>query len=62
MGESQLRVGSWCNELYVRESPAGKNVSMEAEDTVSIRHKETTDKDTEVWEDLVCPIVISDMQ
>jgi hypothetical protein len=30
---------SWSNELIVRWSPAGKNMSMEAEDIVGIRHQ-----------------------
>jgi hypothetical protein len=37
-----LRVDSWSNELVVRQSPAGKNVSTEAEDIVGIRRKATT--------------------
>jgi hypothetical protein len=35
------------------QSPAGKNVSTEAEDTVEIRYQSTTGKDTADWEDLV---------
>jgi hypothetical protein len=30
--------GRWSNGLFVEQSPAGKNVSMEAEDIVGIRH------------------------
>jgi hypothetical protein len=33
---------SWSNELVVRQSPAGKNVSMEAEDVVGIHPQATT--------------------
>jgi hypothetical protein len=33
----------------VRQSPAGKNVSMEAEDIVGIRHQATTGEDTVVY-------------
>jgi hypothetical protein len=29
---------SWSNKLVVRQSPAGKNVSTEAEDIVEIHH------------------------
>jgi pyrimidine operon attenuation protein/uracil phosphoribosyltransferase len=42
MRVSQLRVDRWNNELVVRQSPAGKKVSTEAEDTVRIRHQATT--------------------
>jgi hypothetical protein len=44
--ESQLRVESGSNELVVRQSPAGKNVSTEADDIVENRHQATTDEDT----------------
>jgi hypothetical protein len=37
---------SWSNELVVRQSTAGKNVSSEAEDIVGIRHQGTTSEDT----------------
>jgi hypothetical protein len=37
---------SWSSKLVVTQSPAGKNVSMEAEDAVGIRHQATTGKDT----------------
>jgi hypothetical protein len=40
-----LRVDSWSNELAVRQSPADKNVSTEAEKIVEIRHQATTDED-----------------
>jgi hypothetical protein len=40
-----LRIDSWSNESFVRQSPAGKNVSMEAEDIVGIRYQATTDED-----------------
>jgi hypothetical protein len=33
---------SWSNELVVRQAPAGKDVSTEAEDSVGIRHQATT--------------------
>jgi hypothetical protein len=41
----QLRVDSWNNVLVVRQSPAGKDVSTEAEDIVGIRYQATTDED-----------------
>jgi hypothetical protein len=37
---------SWSNELVVRQSPAGKNVSTEAKDLVGIRHQATTGENT----------------
>jgi hypothetical protein len=40
-----LRVDSWSNELVVRQLPAGKNVSMEAEVIVAIRHHVMTGED-----------------
>jgi hypothetical protein len=42
----QLRVDNWSNELGVRQMPAGKNMSTEAEDIVGIRHQATTGEDT----------------
>jgi hypothetical protein len=42
------------NEFILRESPAGKNVSMESEDTVEFRHQATTGEDTVDWEDSMC--------
>jgi hypothetical protein len=33
-------------ELVVGQSPAGKNMSTEAEDVVGIRHQATTGEDT----------------
>jgi hypothetical protein len=36
VSESQLRVDSWNNGLIVRQSPAAKNVSTEAEGIVGI--------------------------
>jgi hypothetical protein len=33
------------NELVVRQSPAGKNVSTEAEDIVRVHHQTTPDED-----------------
>jgi hypothetical protein len=41
-----LTVVSWNNELVVGQSPAGKNVSTEAEGTVGICHQATTGEDT----------------
>jgi hypothetical protein len=41
----------------VEQSPAGKNVSTEAEDIVGIRQQATTGKGTTLREDLVCAIV-----
>jgi hypothetical protein len=37
---------NWSNELVVGQSPAGKNMSMDAEDTVGIHHQATTDENT----------------
>jgi hypothetical protein len=37
---------NWCNEFVVGQSPAGKNVSMEIEDIVGIRHQTMTGEDT----------------
>jgi hypothetical protein len=45
VSESQFRVDSWSNALVVRQTPAGKNVSTEAEDIVGIRHQATTGED-----------------
>jgi hypothetical protein len=36
---------SWINELLVKQSPASKNVSTEAEGIVGIRHQATTSED-----------------
>jgi hypothetical protein len=41
----------------VRQSPAGKNVSMEAEDIVGIRHQATIGEEIANWEDFVCAVV-----
>jgi hypothetical protein len=54
---SQLRVDSWSNELVVRQSPAGKNVSTEAEDSGDTRHQATTGEDIENREDFICAVV-----
>jgi hypothetical protein len=40
-----VRVDNLSNELLVRQSPAGTNVSTEAEDIVGIRHRATTVED-----------------
>jgi hypothetical protein len=40
-----LKVNRWSNELVVRQSRAGKNVSTEAEDIVVIRHQATIGED-----------------
>jgi hypothetical protein len=48
---------SWSNELVVRQSPASKNVSTEADDIVGIHHQATTGEDTAHWEDLVGAVV-----
>jgi hypothetical protein len=58
---SQLKVNSWSDELDVRQSPVGKNVSTEAENIVRINHQGTTDADTAGRKDLVCPTVIYGM-
>jgi hypothetical protein len=57
---SQLRVDRSSTELLVGHSPAGKNVSTEAENIVSIRHQETAE-DKVGWEDPVCLIVICEV-
>jgi hypothetical protein len=41
----------------VRQSPAEKNMRMEAEDIVRIHHQAMTGEDNRL-RDLVCPIVI----
>jgi hypothetical protein len=41
----------------MRQSPASKNASMEAEDIIVIRHQATAGEDTAGWVGLVCPIV-----
>jgi hypothetical protein len=51
---SQLRADSWSNELVVRETPAAKDVSTEAEDTVENRYQVTTREDITKWYDSVC--------
>jgi hypothetical protein len=57
VSESQLRVDSWSNELVARQSPAGKNVSTEAESNVGIRHRATTGEDIANWGDFMCAVV-----
>jgi hypothetical protein len=44
--EMLYAVTCWSNELAVRQLPAGKNVTMEAEDVVGIRHQTMTGEDT----------------
>jgi hypothetical protein len=39
---------SWSNELVVRQSSAGQNVSTEAEDIIEIRHQATIGEDIAV--------------
>jgi hypothetical protein len=41
----------------MRQLPAGKNMSTEAEGNVRIRHQATTDEDTADWENLVRAVV-----
>jgi hypothetical protein len=53
-----LRADNWSNES-VRESPAGKGVSTDAEDIVEIRHQATTGEDTANCEDLPCAVMRS---
>jgi hypothetical protein len=45
----------------MRQLPEGKNMSTGAEDIVRIRNQATTGEDIAGWEDLMCPIVISEM-
>jgi hypothetical protein len=40
----------------VRQSPAGKNVSTEEEDSVEIRHQATTGENTANLKDLMSPV------
>jgi hypothetical protein len=54
---SLLRVDIWSNELVVRQSSVGKNVSSNAEDIVAIRHQATTGEDIANWEDFMCAAV-----
>jgi hypothetical protein len=42
----------------VGQSPAGKNVSKEAEDMVEIRHQATTGEDVANGEDFMCAVII----
>jgi hypothetical protein len=58
---SQLKVIRWSNDSVLRQSPAGKNVSMEGEDTVEIRHQAITGEDTADCEDSACPIEICEV-
>jgi hypothetical protein len=44
---------SWSSELVIEQSPAVKTVSMEAEDSVGIRHQATNGEDTVDLEDLL---------
>jgi hypothetical protein len=46
----------------MRQSPAGKNMSKEEEDIFGIRHQATIGEDRAGWENLVCPIVICELQ
>jgi hypothetical protein len=48
-----LRVDSWNNELVVRQSPAGMNLSTEAEDIVGILHQASTGEDIATSEDFI---------
>jgi hypothetical protein len=48
---------SWSNELVVRQSPSGKNVSTETYEIVGIRYQATIGADTADWEDLVRAVV-----
>jgi hypothetical protein len=42
------KLDSWSNKLIVRQSPAGKNLSTEAEDIVGIHHQAVTGEDIPV--------------
>jgi hypothetical protein len=48
---------TWSDELVVRQSPACKNVSTEAEDTIRINHLATAGKNVANWEDFICAVV-----
>jgi hypothetical protein len=41
-----LKVDSWNNELVVRQSAAGNNMSTEIKDITEDRHQATTGKNT----------------
>jgi hypothetical protein len=46
----------------VRQTPAGKNVSTEAEDSIENRHQATTGEETAGSEDVVCPTMIYEVK
>jgi hypothetical protein len=48
---------SWSNELVLRQSPAGKNVSTEAVDVVGNRHQATTGEKTAHCQGLIRAVV-----
>jgi hypothetical protein len=48
---------NWSNESAAGQSPAGENVSSEAEDIVEIRHQETTVEDAADSEDSIHAVV-----
>jgi hypothetical protein len=48
---------SWSSKLVVGQSPAGRNVSTDAENTYGNRLQETTDEDTAGREDLLHAVV-----
>jgi hypothetical protein len=54
---------NWSNELFVGQSPAGKNVGTEAGDIFEIRYQATTSEDTADWRAVVncrvCELVIA---
>jgi hypothetical protein len=56
-GPRCFKQGSWSNELVVRQSSAGKNVTAEAEVIVGIRHQPTTGVEVAKWEDFMCAVV-----
>jgi hypothetical protein len=47
----------WSNELVVRQSSAGKNLSKEAEDVIGIRYQAVTGEDIANREDFLCAVV-----
>jgi hypothetical protein len=49
----------WESTVEVRQLPASKDVSMEAEDIVGIWYQAVTDEDIANWEDLLWAVVRS---
>jgi hypothetical protein len=56
-GKDQQHLTDRPNELVVRQSPADKNVSVEAEDIVGIHHQATTGEDIAICKDFMSAVV-----